>query len=113
VKNLLNIFFSKDVLTEFSWTGVSRTPGIGKKEAFQACSGILNIISEMAIMADSRWNTTKNENFFKLHILKHAKQINEAAKKKLNKIATPMLPHPECNISVDNDVNDNEISQDV
>lgn len=35
-------------------------------------------------MADSRWNNTKNENLFKMRILKHAKQINEASKKKKN-----------------------------
>lgn len=53
-----------------------------KKEAFHSCCGILNFLTEIVVLADTRWNATKNDNLFKMHILKHAKQINEASKKK-------------------------------
>ncbi|KAG5866773.1 hypothetical protein JTB14_015881 [Gonioctena quinquepunctata] len=63
-RKLLSILFSKYVLTLFSWTGNIIPLPIGTREA------------------DSRWNQNKNEKFFKGHILKHAKQINEAHEKK-------------------------------
>lgn len=85
VKNLLAIFFSKYVLTLFSWTGVSRTAGIEKKECFQLCDGILSLIQDLTAMADSRWNVSKNEKLFKNHVLKHAKQINAAVEKRRKK----------------------------
>lgn len=80
-RNLLAILFTKEVLTKFSWTGISRTTGVEKKEAFHSCCGILNFFTEIVLLADSRWNITKNDNLFKMRILKHAKQINEASKK--------------------------------
>lgn len=80
-RNLLAILFTKEVLTKFSWTGIFRTTGVEKKEAFHSCCGILNFFTEIVLLADSRWNITKNDNLFKMRILKHAKQINEASKK--------------------------------
>lgn len=85
-RNLLAILFTKEVLTNFSWTGISRTTGVEKKEAFHSCCGILNFFTEIVLLADSRWNTTKNDNLFKMRILKHAKQINEASKKRKRNI---------------------------
>jgi len=81
-KNLLAILFTKEVLTNFSWTGISRTVGVEKKEAFHSCNEILTFFTEIVGLADSRWNATKNNHLFKMRILKHAKQINEASKKK-------------------------------
>ncbi|KAG5868234.1 hypothetical protein JTB14_019052 [Gonioctena quinquepunctata] len=84
-RKLLAIVFTKKVLTLFSWTGISRTKGLEKKESFQSCQGILCLFQEVVGKADSRWNQSKNEKFFKSHILKHAKQINEAYEKKYRK----------------------------
>jgi len=78
----LAILFTKEVLTNFSWTGISRTVGVEKKEAFHSCNGILTFFTEIVGLADSRWNATKNDHLFKMRILKHAKQINEASKKR-------------------------------
>ncbi|RLU15454.1 hypothetical protein DMN91_012448 [Ooceraea biroi] len=85
-RSLLVILFTKEVLTKFSWTGISRTTGVKKKEAFHSCCGILNFFTEIIILADSRWNATKTDHLFKMNILKHAKQINEASKKRKEKL---------------------------
>lgn len=87
------------MLTLFSWTGISRTAGVEKKQSFQACEGILAVLCKLIQFADSRWNSSKNEKLFKNHILKHAKQINEAATKKKKPKAN--------NVEVEVAVNDN------
>lgn len=74
--------FTEHVLTLFSWTGVSRTPGLEKKDTFQLCEGILDFFLTIIQLADSRWNATKNEKFFKYNSLKHAKQMEKAQEKK-------------------------------
>nr|XP_023012851.1 uncharacterized protein LOC111502906 [Leptinotarsa decemlineata] len=80
-RKILSKIFTKYVLTLFSWTGISRTKGLDKKESFQSCQGILSFFNELLIKADSRWNQNKTEKFFKCYILKHARQINEAHQK--------------------------------
>ena len=87
-KKLRTIFFSEHVLTLFSWTGMSRTPGMAKKESFQVCGGIIKLFQQIISMADSRWSSTKNEKFFKYNTLKHAKQIEKAQNKKVMKKMT-------------------------
>lgn len=77
--------FSKNILTSFSWTGISRTAGVEKKLAFQSFDGILMMFMKIIQKADSRWSQKKNEEFFKLNILKHAKQISKAFENKINK----------------------------
>lgn len=84
-KKLKTIFFTEHVLTLFSWTGISRTTGLQKKEAFQSCDAILDLFLDTIQLGDNRWSTVKNEKFFKINILKHAKQIEKAVLLKTQK----------------------------
>nr|CAH7767096.1 unnamed protein product [Callosobruchus chinensis] len=81
-RKLRHIFFTEHVLTMFSWTGISRTAGLEKKEAFQACEGILDLFKQLIKMGDDRWCDVKNEKFFKFNTLKHARQTEKAVQKK-------------------------------
>lgn len=83
-KKILQILFTKKVLTNFSWTGISRTKNVEKKIPFQGNTNILKFFLNVLLQADSRWNTEKNEKFFKSNILKHAIQSNAAFEKKKN-----------------------------
>lgn len=72
-------------MTLFSWTGVSRTAGLPKKESFQLCDGIIKLFTQIIQLADSRWTSTKNEKFFKYNTLKHAKQNEKASENRERK----------------------------
>ncbi|KAF5308690.1 hypothetical protein FQR65_LT18003 [Abscondita terminalis] len=82
LKKLLEIFFTKSILMEYSWTGISRTPGLSKKNSFQSLEVILKFFFDIVSAADSRWTKSKTEVFFKVNILKHARQANAAFEKK-------------------------------
>lgn len=72
-------------MTEYSWTGISRTSGLKKKLPFQNFSGIHNLIYEIIKKADCRWTDTMNIKLFKDKILKHAGKIEELYEKNKRK----------------------------
>lgn len=74
---------TRSLMTEMSWTGVSRTEGLEKKFAFQSLETLLKLFYKVLLQADSRWSNQKNERLFTGSLLKHAKKRAIAEKIKL------------------------------
>lgn len=81
---LAEVFFTKNVLINFSWTGISRTPGIEKKP-FQCYEALIDAFYSLIRLSDSRWSKEDNVSFFRDKILKHANSRVKAQNLKTNK----------------------------
>uniref|UniRef100_A0A1B0DGN7 DUF4806 domain-containing protein n=1 Tax=Phlebotomus papatasi TaxID=29031 RepID=A0A1B0DGN7_PHLPP len=62
--------FERQVLTELTWTGFSRTGRV--KKAFNVYKNIIQLFYEIVHDADNAFTEKKAEDFFKEKILKHA-----------------------------------------
>ncbi|XP_050497657.1 uncharacterized protein LOC126893379 [Diabrotica virgifera virgifera] len=67
---LSSVLFTKELLTHFSWTGVSRTKNT--KLPFQKLHNILGIFYHVVKYCDGSFNYAHRETFFRDGILKHA-----------------------------------------
>jgi hypothetical protein len=70
---VVNHMFTSKVLTQYSWTGVSRGSSEGKK-SLQILDGIVGVLFEVIYLADNRYIRQKNIAFLKDAVLKHAKK---------------------------------------
>ncbi|XP_028134096.2 uncharacterized protein LOC114329250 [Diabrotica virgifera virgifera] len=66
---LCNIIFTKEVLTCFSWTGMSRN---NNKEAFKNLKNTLDIFYRAVYKADNTFSYSQRDAFFRDGILKHS-----------------------------------------
>lgn len=80
------LLFTKKVLTEASWTGISRTKLVDEKLPFRTLRGVLSAVDEIMRNADNRWCSEDTEKLFRDKLLKHAKKRNEALEKKLTNV---------------------------
>lgn len=90
--NLAEIFFTKSVLVNFPWTGISRTAGVEKKP-FQCYDALIDLFYLLVSASDSRWTKEENVCFFRDKILKHANARIKAHNSKLNKKLTQAEIH--------------------
>ncbi|XP_055686970.1 uncharacterized protein LOC129793965 isoform X2 [Lutzomyia longipalpis] len=74
---LLHKVFTCEVLTKFSWSGVSKT---GQKKCFSKLENTIELFSTVARQADNRFSRIDAENFFKKNVLKHAQTRYERNK---------------------------------
>lgn len=69
--------FTTDLLTKYTWTGVSKDKSMPEKKSFSSLDAVNDLIFEVLRKADDRWTRKDNENIFKDGILKHAKKRNQ------------------------------------
>lgn len=85
VKLISDVMFSKRLLTETSWTGISRSSTLDKKFPFSCLTSVISLIHEIMIRCDNRWNEGDTETVLRDKILKHSHKRNMAYMEKLNK----------------------------
>lgn len=85
MKFVSEILFTKQLLTNTSWTGISRTSSVTQKIPFRTLSNIIKFINDIMSACDSRWIYSDTEKLLKDKILKHSKTRNEAEKAKMEK----------------------------
>ncbi|CAG9814655.1 unnamed protein product [Phaedon cochleariae] len=66
---LAGIMFTKQLLTEYSWTGMSRSL---EKKAFNRLTGILDIFYNVVFKSDNSFTYPGRDSFFRDCILKHS-----------------------------------------
>lgn len=69
-------------MTQFSWTGLSRTPAVKQKLIFRSLTAVLALVTTIMHNCDNRWISEDTDKLFKEKLLKHAKQRNAAYDKK-------------------------------
>lgn len=84
-RDLIATLFTPHLMTTYSWTGISRTAGVEKKQPFQGFCGILDLFYNIIRKADFRWTESMNAKLFKDKVLKHSKKIEEIYEKKRKK----------------------------
>lgn len=70
---LVDYMFTSDILVQYSWTGLSKEPGV-VKDSFQKYENIIRLFQRVVQLADSRYTAMRNELFFKEKVLKHSKK---------------------------------------
>lgn len=68
---LVDVMFSRSVLTNFTWTG-NTTTNTNKKMAFISLKNTIKLFHDVIFEADRSFTSIDNENFFKSRILKYA-----------------------------------------
>lgn len=66
---LAGIMFTKQLLTKYSWTGMSRSL---EKKAFNKLTGILDIFFNVVFKSDNSFTYPRRDSFFRDCILKHS-----------------------------------------
>nr|CAI5846934.1 unnamed protein product [Callosobruchus analis] len=67
---LAGVMFTKDILVQYSWTGVSRTEI--EKDAFSKLTNILGVFYQVIRFSDISFSYANREAFFKDKLLKHS-----------------------------------------
>lgn len=70
---IVDHIFSKEVLTHYSWTGISKNKNVEKKP-FNCFHGIIDVLFKVIRKADNHWTLNKTEKMLKDHVLKQAKK---------------------------------------
>ncbi|XP_055381859.1 uncharacterized protein LOC129612337 [Condylostylus longicornis] len=78
--------FTKEVLTHYSWTGISKSNF--PKNSFCSLNGFIKLFNEVILLADDHWTMKDTENLFKDGVLKHAKKRNTRDVSKTIKVTT-------------------------
>lgn len=77
---LASVMLTKELLTHYSWTGVSRTST--PKIAFNKLNNILGVFYHVVRFSDNSFTYSQREVFFRDGILKHSQSRLNPSKKK-------------------------------
>lgn len=70
---VFDYLFDPELLTKFSWTGISRSQEIVKR-SFCKLENIIDLVFDVLLLADSRHTKRKNESLIRDKVLKHTNQ---------------------------------------
>lgn len=104
----IDFFFSPNLLTKYSWTGLSRGKD-GEKKSFRNLEGILDVFFQAISKADCRHTKQKNCNLFKEGVLKHAKKRSQRKRCSQN-LETEALLEEEKAITLE-DIDNEEVTE--
>ena len=77
--SVLDVLVERDVLTQFSWTGIAKK---GEKKAFNMQKNILDVLFQVIFAADRSYTIKENEKFMHQVLRNSLSRCNQVGEKK-------------------------------
>ncbi|CAH0555096.1 unnamed protein product [Brassicogethes aeneus] len=78
-----DMLFSSEILTHYSWTGISKRKENPEKQSFTALKKVIEVFFEVLSKSDNRHTKEKNDKIIRDGILKHAKKRYERKRQQI------------------------------